>query len=146
MTNTTKTTHTDKPALELNGIATRAAGLYEYATGLDAAWQDEADQLSGTDVPALIAEIRRLKARVAELEGPAVHARAALAALCYDLEDPGSNALGALHRHASEVLHKAADMADPEPPEVSFFGDHGPAVAGWLRMLADRRAAASPTV
>jgi hypothetical protein len=49
------------------------------------------------DVPALIAEVRRLRDRVAELEGPAVHARAALAALCYDLEDPGSNALGALY-------------------------------------------------
>jgi hypothetical protein len=49
------------------------------------------------DVPALLAEVRRLRARVTELEGPAVEARAALAALCYDLEDPGSNALGALY-------------------------------------------------
>ncbi len=117
------------------------------------------------DVRALLAEIRRLKARVAELEGPAVHARAALAALCYDLEDPGSNALGALYlisqatltvdapkddtalalgQHAAQVLHTVADMADPEPPEVSFFGDHAPAVAGWLRMLADRPAAELP--
>jgi len=43
------------------------------------------------------ADVDKLRARVAELEGPAVEARAALAALCYDLEDPGSNALGALH-------------------------------------------------
>lgn len=50
-----------------------------------------------TGVPALVAVIRRLRARVTELEGPAVEARSALAALCYDLEDPGSNALGALH-------------------------------------------------
>ena len=35
--------------------------------------------------------------RVADLEGPAVEARAALAALCYDLEDPGTAALGALY-------------------------------------------------
>jgi hypothetical protein len=49
------------------------------------------------DVRALLAEVRRLRTRVAELEGPAVHARAALAALCYDLEDPGSNAFGALY-------------------------------------------------
>lgn len=42
------------------------------------------------------AEVRSLTARVTELEGPAVYARAALAALCYDLEDPGTEALGAL--------------------------------------------------
>lgn len=111
-------------------------------------------------VALLVAEVRRLRARVTELEGPAVEARAALAALCYDLEDPGSNALGALYlisqatvgvdapkddaalalgQHAREVLHKAADMADPEEPEVSFFGNtFGPQVAGWLRMLADQ--------
>jgi hypothetical protein len=46
---------------QLDEIAARAAGLYEYATGLDAAWQDEADQLAGKDVPALLAEIRRLQ-------------------------------------------------------------------------------------
>jgi hypothetical protein len=49
------------------------------------------------DVSALLAEVRRLRDRVAELEGPAIEARSALAALCYDLEDPGSNALGALY-------------------------------------------------
>ena len=109
---------------------------------------------------ALLAEVHRLRARVTELEGPAVEARAALAALCYDLEDPGSNALGALYlisqatvgvdapkddatlalgQHAAQVLHRVADMADPEPPEVSFFGPtFGPQIAAWLRMLADQ--------
>ncbi|OQQ13025.1 hypothetical protein B0675_40110 [Streptomyces sp. M41(2017)] len=106
----------------------------------------------------LVAEVRRLR----ELEAPAVQARAALAALCYDLEDPGSDAYGALYllsratvgidapkddaalalgTFASDVLHKVADMADPEAPEVSFFGvQAGPQVAAWLRMLADRKA------
>ncbi|MGA5208990.1 hypothetical protein ACPCSB_04690 [Streptomyces pseudogriseolus] len=54
--------------LELDHTAcqtARAAGLYEYATGLDAAWQDEADQLAGKDVPALLTEIRRLQAELA---------------------------------------------------------------------------------
>jgi hypothetical protein len=110
----------------------------------------------------LKAEVDRLRTRVAELEGPAVEARAALAALCYDLEDPGSNAFGALYlisqvtvgveapkddaalalgQHAREVLHEVADMADPDEPEVSFFGPtFGPQVAAWLRMLADRAA------
>lgn len=55
-------------ALGLDAIAGRAAGLYEYATGLDKAWQDEADQLTGTDVPALIEALRQARDRVAELE------------------------------------------------------------------------------
>jgi hypothetical protein len=88
-----------KPVTEqqLDEIETRAASLYEYATLTDVPLQADADQLTGEDVPALLAEVRRLRTRVAELEGPAVEARAALAALCYVLEDPGSNALGALH-------------------------------------------------
>jgi len=108
---------------------------------------------------AFAAEVR---AERADLEQAAVHARSALAALCYDLEDPGSDAFGALYllsqatltvdapkddtglalgQHASEVLHKVADMADPEPPEVSFFGPtFGPQVSDWLRMLAARKA------
>jgi hypothetical protein len=48
--------------LDLDAIEARAGGLYEYATGLDTAWQEEADRLAGTDVPALVAEIRRLRA------------------------------------------------------------------------------------
>lgn len=57
---------------QLDEIEARASGLYEYATGLDDAWQVEADQLAGTDVPALLAEVRRLRFRIAELgeQGP----------------------------------------------------------------------------
>jgi hypothetical protein len=40
---------------------------------------------------------RRQRARAAQLEAAAVDARAALAAFCYDLEDPGTAALGALY-------------------------------------------------
>ena len=65
----------DHARLDLDEIAARAAGLYEYATGLDAAWQAEADQLAGTDVPALLAEVRRLRAELAELKRPAVEAK-----------------------------------------------------------------------
>ena len=43
---------------DLDEIETRAASLYEA----------DAAQLAGTDVPALIAEVRRLQALVAELE------------------------------------------------------------------------------
>lgn len=53
--------------LDLDEIEARAGGLYEYATGLDTAWQEEADRLAGTDVPALVAEIRRLRAAMEEI-------------------------------------------------------------------------------
>lgn len=53
---------------QLDEIATRAASLYEYATLDDAPFQADADQLTGTDVPALIADLRRARDRVAELE------------------------------------------------------------------------------
>lgn len=53
------------------------------------------------DLAALVSQwhgqATKAEDRVVELEGPAVEARAALAALCYDLEDPGTAALGALH-------------------------------------------------
>ncbi|MEU3851765.1 hypothetical protein [Streptomyces sp. NPDC029554] len=49
---------------QLDDIATRAAHLYEYATQHDG----EGDTLAGEDVPALLAEVRRLRNRVEELE------------------------------------------------------------------------------
>jgi hypothetical protein len=57
---------TSKPptSLDLDAIEARAAHLAEYACQDDG----EGDTLAGTDVPALVAEIRRLNARVAELE------------------------------------------------------------------------------
>ncbi|WP_435215844.1 hypothetical protein [Streptomyces sp. bgisy034] len=40
--------------------------------------------------------------------------------------------------HTRGVLRRVADMADPEAPEVSFFGGMvGPSVAAWLRMIGD---------
>ncbi|MFB7440211.1 hypothetical protein ACFC01_17940 [Streptomyces mirabilis] len=53
---------------QLDEIETRAASLHEYATLTDQPLQADADQLTGEDVPALLAEVRRLTARVAELE------------------------------------------------------------------------------
>jgi hypothetical protein len=47
---------------QLNDIETRAAYLHEYATLTDVPLQADADQLTGTDVPALLAELRRLRA------------------------------------------------------------------------------------
>lgn len=81
---------------QLDEIAGRAAGLYEYATGLDDAWQDESDQLTGTDVPALIAEVRRLHAELDAAPGKAL----AMAADAVDRKltaEPDHNRASALY-------------------------------------------------
>lgn len=49
-----------------------------------------------------------------KLEQAAAEARAALAALCYDLEDPGSNALGALH-----LLTQATIGVEAQPDDAA---------------------------
>ena len=53
---------------QLDEIETRAAHLHEYATLTDQPLQADADQLTGKDVPALLADLRRARDRVAELE------------------------------------------------------------------------------
>ncbi|MYW46352.1 hypothetical protein [Streptomyces sp. SID161] len=58
--------------LDLDAIEVQAAHLYEYGTLDDAPLQADLDQLTGT---AMADEIRRLRARVAELERPAVEAK-----------------------------------------------------------------------
>ncbi|MDX3174180.1 hypothetical protein PV382_18050 [Streptomyces scabiei] len=45
---------------QLDEIEIRAASLHEYALLADAPLQADADQLTGENVPALLAEIRRL--------------------------------------------------------------------------------------
>ncbi|MET9012291.1 hypothetical protein ABZX74_15435 [Streptomyces olivaceoviridis] len=54
--------------LDLDAIQARAAHLSEYAqqTG-------EGDQLAGTDVPALVAEIHRLRAELASAREQVIH-------------------------------------------------------------------------
>lgn len=51
--------------LDLDAIETRAAHLHEYGTLNDKPLQADLDQLTGTDVPAMAAEIRRLQAELA---------------------------------------------------------------------------------
>lgn len=46
--------------------------------------------------------------------------------------------------YRAEVLAEAAALADPKKPEVSFFGQYGPQVAWWLRMLVGRKEATAP--
>jgi signal transduction histidine kinase len=125
------------------------------------------------DVPALLAELAAVRAerdqareRITQLEKAATEGRAALASFCHDHEDPGTAALGALYlltqatlwteegpdfaaealaQYGAKVLHEVADIADPEPPEVSFFGDHGHEVAAWLRKRADYKTRSART-
>jgi len=54
---------------QLDEIDARAAHLFEYVT-----MPTEADQLTGEDVPALLAEVRRLRGRLWELERPSTEA------------------------------------------------------------------------
>ncbi|MFD5709525.1 hypothetical protein ACFWHW_03870 [Streptomyces pharetrae] len=62
------TPHTRAHAdLDLAEIATRATHLYEYATTTVPDVQDDFDHLAGTDVPALIAELRRTRATLTTL-------------------------------------------------------------------------------
>jgi hypothetical protein len=117
----------------LGGSYLRGVGTLNFGDGEDAEADREFVLNARQDVPALLAEVRRLRARVTELEGPAVEARAALAALCYDLEDPGTAALGALYlisratvgveaprddaaaalaQHDAEVIRKAAQVLE----------------------------------
>ncbi|WP_369274477.1 hypothetical protein AB5J55_35160 [Streptomyces sp. R11] len=54
--------------LDLDEIASRAAHLYEYVNVTDEAAQPDFDQLTGTDVTALLAEARRLRDANAQLD------------------------------------------------------------------------------
>lgn len=53
---------------QLDDIETRTATLWEYATLTDGPLQADANQLTGEDVPALLAEVRRLRAENAATE------------------------------------------------------------------------------
>jgi hypothetical protein len=54
--------------LDLDEIEGRAAALYEYATVADPEGQAALDHLADIDVPALLAEVHRLRAELAEYE------------------------------------------------------------------------------
>lgn len=76
--------------------------------------------------------------RVAELEVAAVEGRAALAALCHDLDDPGSNALGALY-----LLQQATPGTPMERGETVpkvYRASHESIVMGLYTTAAEARA------
>jgi hypothetical protein len=101
-------------------------------------------------IDAFAAEVH---AETIALEQAAVHARSALAALCYDLEDPGSNARGALYllqqatlrvdaprddttlalaRHEAKVMRRCADFV-----RDTYSGDETADAADTLDRDAD---------
>lgn len=53
---------------QLDEIQARAAGMFAHADLGDEDHQREAERLTGTDVPLLLADLRRARDRVAELE------------------------------------------------------------------------------
>ncbi|MDX3034951.1 hypothetical protein [Streptomyces scabiei] len=68
MTERDTTAQAGLTAGRLDEIETRAASLHEYALLADEPLQADADQLTGEDVPALIAAVRRLHDELAEYE------------------------------------------------------------------------------
>lgn len=58
---------------------------------------------------------RELRARAAALESAAVEGRAALASLCYDLDDPGTAALGALYLLRQATVGAAVQALETTP-------------------------------
>lgn len=60
-------THTPPTAQQLDEIAARAAALYEYATVTDQEGQDALQELTDTDVPALLAALRDSRTEIEKL-------------------------------------------------------------------------------
>jgi len=71
---------------------------------------------------------RELRARVTGLESAAVEGRAALASLCYDLDDPGTAALGALYLLQQATVGAAAQPLETVP--IVYRASHDSIVMG----------------
>ncbi|MET9304950.1 hypothetical protein ABZX68_06375 [Streptomyces cellulosae] len=91
-----------------------------------AAWQLSAEELASQAASTLLglgmlvpeggaAELEKLRARVAELEAAALEGRSVLAAFCHDLDDPGSNAFGALFLLQQATPSVPMQRCEPKP-------------------------------
>lgn len=113
---------TGKPEPEYASREWMETASFEERWPITKVWAMYAERTKGCDPDAgtlmhlkwSVSQVERLLARVAELETAAVEARAALGALCYDLEDPGSNAFGALH-----LLSQATVGANVQPDDAA---------------------------
>ncbi|MFC8124690.1 hypothetical protein [Streptomyces sp. NPDC057302] len=84
--------------------------------------------------------LRRLldaEARIAELEPAAVEARSALAALCFDLDDPGTAALGALYLLQQATV--GTSMQSGETALTVYRASHESIVMGLYTTAAEAR-------
>lgn len=98
---------------QLAEISTRAAHLHEYALLDDVQAQREADQLTGTDVPQLVAEVRRLRHQVREYGELAARRESELISLrawVRELERP------AVEAKRNEIRQSFADLAGHGTP------------------------------
>jgi hypothetical protein len=113
------TTLTDQ---QLDEIDARAAHLYEYVTLTDGPFQAEADQLTGVDVPALLA---------AHADTDDLRTRAEL---CAEGDCPHAHQARKVEREASGYRHELETLAD-------YLDDRDgidPAVAVTLRGILAR--------
>lgn len=145
---TTETTPQALPRRTESGMQTRAVNA--AAGVLLAAMQQGRQTPTGLAVALDAAQLLNSPERaayVAQLEKAAVEARGALAALCHDLEDPGSNAFGALYllsqvtvcvaaqpdETAKVVAHHDAEVLRAAAAELmAACPDHGDADEVWM--------------
>ncbi|NEE06907.1 hypothetical protein G3M58_10665 [Streptomyces sp. SID7499] len=116
----------DNLRLVLENVITHAAALQDRAAELE------------ENLRAVNAGWGVARTRVTELEVAAVEGRAALAALCHDLDDPGSMALGALY-----LLQQATPGTPMEPGETVpkvYRASHDSLVMGLYTTAAAARA------
>ncbi|MGW5640305.1 hypothetical protein [Streptomyces sp. NPDC003832] len=130
---------------QLDDIEARAARLYEY----DVRQSAEADVLAGTDVPALLAEVRRQRAELADAEAE----KAKLIRWHGEDEKTFTQMRGTIQRLRTEVSAAQAKTLTAEADEiVAHCPDHGSRDGVWMDChcaVADdmrRRAALSVSV
>ncbi|MEV8548377.1 hypothetical protein AB0L04_00780 [Streptomyces glaucescens] len=85
---------------------------------------------SGVDVPALLAEVQRLKARVAALENALAATGRSLSSFIFDSDDPGADALGAQWLYHQAMPQVDDPFAQPRAFRSSVFSEAAKAVEG----------------
>jgi len=100
---------------QLDDIETRAAHLAEYAQQVD-----EGDTLAGTDVPALLAEIRRLHASLEEIRHLHKDSPMGPCPVCIDADAAAAGGDGLVPYPCP--TGRLAGAQDCEPPHVRVAG------------------------
>ena len=105
-----------------------------------AAQQSRAETLDGLArrLQDRVAELEVDRDRIDRLEKAAVEARAALAAFCHDLDDPGTAALGALYLLQQATVGTAMQPGETVP--TFYRASHDSIVMGLYTTAAEARA------